>query len=101
MKQEEKLTIFDKTQVFEENCAEMLKKLVAVCEMHRIPFFFSACIKNDEDGTKYKNDGNMTGSSGIVLKDDQINRHMLVAAGFGVVQNPYDMEIMMDDPDML
>lgn len=94
-----KYTAFDKSKEFNEKAKGLLDQLVTVCEMEKIPFFFSACVKNDDSESVYIADGHMTGSAGLTLKDDKINRHMLVQSGFSVVSNPFDMEIVLDNPD--
>lgn len=88
------LTIFDKEKEFNDECKLLLDELVQKCRESQIPFFFSAAIKNDEEETIYINDGVMTGSSGIVLLNDQIKRHMAVAGGFIAV--PKQREIVFD-----
>lgn len=88
------LKIFDKEDVFNKKCKEKLDELIELLEEEQIPCFFSIAVKNDDKGTKYINSGVMTGSNAINLKDDQIKRHLAVAAGFITV--PKQQEVVMD-----
>lgn len=89
-------TEFDKTDTFEEICRPLVNRLVQECQLARIPFFWSACVKNDKEGSTYVNDGMMCGSSGIKLKDDQITKHMMVAAGADIKVYDDPVEVMFD-----
>ena len=94
------MTIFDKEKAFQAECAEHLDRLRKHCIHIGVPFFFTACVRNDEQtGSKYISDGIITGSDGIELADDQIKRHLLVNIGFDVIPSKDDLEIQMDDPD--
>ena len=81
MKKKE-LTEFDMHDVFDAEVAPLLKQLKAVCKVHKIPFFFSACIENSEEGSEYFHDGNLCGSNQIVLKDDKITDFLRILCGF-------------------
>lgn len=81
------LTVYDKTDIYEKSVAPEIEKVRQVCAANRLPFFFSSAVKNDEDGTVYKNEGVLTGSFGINLKDDHFERFLGVLHGGKVVFN--------------
>ena len=91
--------VFDKEKVFEEKCGQLLRDLVHACSLEKIPFFFTACVKNSFDGSVFVNDAVNTGSRDIHLCDDQIANHMAVARGFDVIPRRQQVEINMDEID--
>ena len=49
---EEKLhpnDVFDKTEIFKRECERLLDELTLLCSIHRIPFFWTAAVKNDSE----------------------------------------------------
>lgn len=103
-------TMFDKEKEFADVCKPLLNKLITICSLHHIPFFWTACVKNDPSGTtyqsgtdathtKYMNDVSGSVSRGIALHDDQIVKHIAVAAGFDVIPHREDVEVNMDELD--
>ena len=105
---------YDKKQAFEKNCRPLLEELILTCRLFGIPCFFTACVKNTEEGSEYTthvdesysntdfiNDAVCPGSKGIELKDDQITRHLAVVAGFDVIPKRENLEITFDDIDEL
>ena len=92
---------FDKKEEYEKEIEAKARKVVELCERHGIPCFFTACITNDEHGSSYKNEGNLCGSRGFHLTDDQITKHLSVSIGFDTIPKRKDLEIIMDDPDMM
>ena len=103
---------YDKRQIFEKHCRPMLDELILTCRLFGIPCFFTACVKNTEDGSDYIthvddsfsskdyiNDAVCPGSKGIELKDDQITKYLAVAAGFDVVPKRENLEISFEDID--
>lgn len=85
--------IFDKSEIFKNEIQSMLDEIVLRCSIHRIPFFWTAAIKNDNETTEYTNEAVAPGSREMLLKDNKINKHMLVAAGFDVVPKNYSFEV--------
>lgn len=92
----EKYDVFDKTKVFKKECQPILDELILKCSLHRIPFFWSACTKSNEDESIYTNDAVATGSRDIRLKDDRIAKFLAVLGGFDVVPSRKTLEIDMD-----
>ena len=83
---------FDKTEAFEKNCRKLLDELVLLCSVNRIPFYWTAAVKNDDTGTEYISDAVAVESRNIVLKEDKISKHLAVTAGFNVVPNRSNLE---------
>jgi hypothetical protein len=94
------MATFDKRAEFEDKCREHLEELKGLCTMYGIPFYFTACLKNDEEKSTYITDAVLTSTTGVQLTDDQLKKHLLVGLGFDVIPHRADLEIMMDDPDM-
>ena len=90
-----KIDTFDKTDLFKKNIEPKLEELENLCTIYGIPFFWTACVKSEEENTEYKNMGFMTGSHGIRLYDDKIKSCLKIMRGF-VPQVP-NMEINMGD----
>jgi hypothetical protein len=77
-------TIIHKKEVYEEEIAPLVKRLNLLLRAHGIPYFFSACVENDENGSEYVHDGNLCGSNGIALHDDKITDFLRILCGFRV-----------------
>ena len=92
------ITVYNKTDFFESEIKKKLDEVVFLCGIHKIPFFYAACPRNDEEnGTLYVSD--VVGAAGreVILVDDRISKHICVAAGFDVVPSRNDVgEELMD-----
>lgn len=78
------ITEFDRQNIYEKEAEPLLKQLEVVLRANMIPFFFSACVKNSEEGSEYVHEGNLCGSNRIVLKDDKITDYVRVLCGFKI-----------------
>ena len=59
------------------------KALAALCYRHGIPMFFSAAVKNTDDGTtEYRSEYVSAAKAGVSLLDDQLSRHVNIKNGF-------------------
>lgn len=102
---EKTVTKYNREKEWEKYCAEPLRKIIQYCSIYQIPCFFTVAVSNDENGTKYINDGVMTGSTDVHLTEDHIKYHMMVAAGCRAVATENNMMIDMteledpQDPD--
>lgn len=96
-KNDKQIDVFDKTKVFKKECKPLLDELVLKCSLYKIPFFWTACVKNDENKSKYVNDAVATGSRDIKLTDDKISKFLAVINGFDVVPHREELEIDMDE----
>ena len=93
----DELTVFDRTEAYKKNVEPLVKKIKNECSVLHIPFFFSACVKNSEEGSVYKNESHPCGSGGYKLKDDRITPHLGITLGFRAVPKTSMEEIMMDE----
>jgi hypothetical protein len=84
--------VFDKTEIFNRECDRLLDELTLLCSIHRIPFFWTAAVKNDENGTEYIRNAAAPASRNINLVDDQISKHLGVCAGFELSQENKDID---------
>lgn len=87
-------------QLSEDEKAEIdqaMKKLLEVCQIHRVPMFASAAVGNSEDGTEYMNITYGAPAHNIQLKDDQIRHHILIANGFHAVPPREDITFNMGE----
>lgn len=91
------LTEFDNIDYYERECKPVLEELIRLCYTGRIPMYFTAAVKNDEKGTEYRNDGVLTGSNNINLKDDQIKYHLMVSMGCIATTRAEEFELDMDE----
>lgn len=103
---------YDKKDIFEKDCRDLLEELILNCRLHGIPCFFTACVKNTPDGSEYTthvdeayqdtdfvNDAVCPGGKGINLTNDLITKCLAVTAGFDVVPKRQEMEFSFDDID--
>ncbi len=75
------LTIYDKTQLYEETILPLIKEIKKVCKLNNVPFFITTAVKNTHEKTFYENDGNLTGSNSINLKKDNFKNIIKVIHG--------------------
>ena len=88
MKKDKECTVYNKEKEFKERCGELLEQIHLLCYDMNIPFYFTAAVKNDANGTVYVRDVVSPHPKDIVLYDDQIRKHILVAAGFDIELRP-------------
>jgi len=63
----------------------LVKEVETLCVENKIPFFFSAAIENNAEGTKYMNITRSGEPMGVLLADEQIITHEKVCRGFAVI----------------
>lgn len=78
---------------------QKIKEIDNLCAQHRIPYFFSAAIANDNEGTKYENTCRSALPFGIALTDDRITTYLKVYRGCEVVfpESLPDMSMLLGD----
>lgn len=104
----EELSVYDATKKYQTEIEPLVENIKKVCALNNIPFFFTCAVKNDEKETVYKNDGVLTGSFGINLKDDKFAPILGVINGGRVVFSENEDEslseeinsLLMDDDDL-
>lgn len=87
-------TDFTLTEEQKEAVDVKLRELLEVCQIYSIPMFAAVATGNSEDGTEYNNIIYGAKVRGIRLKNDQIEKHILIADGFDAV--PPRENITMD-----
>ena len=95
---DENITVFNKKDFFENEIRPKLNELSFLCGIHKVPFFYTACVANTkENGSEYVSD--VVGPVGkeIGLYDDRISKHIAVAAGFDVVPSRAEIEMNVTD----
>lgn len=60
-------------------------ELLEICQQYQIPMFVSIAVDDDGNVTQYFNQMYSSKAHNILLSDDQIEKHVLVAGGFSVV----------------
>lgn len=78
-----------------EAAKEKIEELLDICQLYGIPMFV-CIVTGDEDGkTEYYNNMYSAKAHAIDLTDDQIARHMLIAAGFKAVPKRETLDLDM------
>ena len=93
MADEKTVTVYDKKAEYKSTIAPILKQLIKECTKNKIPMFVSFAPANDEEETTYVNDGVLTGSMNITLKDDLFEKYLGVLHGGRVVFSGGDPEL--------
>ena len=89
---------FDKEKEYKELCKRFkIEDFIEECRSEKIPFFITACVKNDENGSTYLSDASATGSQNIELKDDHIIKHISVLNGFDTVPHRRNIEMIFEE----
>lgn len=88
-------TPIDAEEIIASEIMPLVKQIKDICTNNKIPFFMTMVKKNDDTCTKYANEGVMTGSRNIHLKEDRIKHHMMVAGGCVAAPTHNDCEIDM------
>lgn len=86
-----KNTVFDKTEVYNNQIMPLVVQIKQICQRERMPFFISTCIKNSDEGSEYKSDMTGSASNKIQLKQDHIVDYVKVLNGFPVLTEEDDV----------
>ena len=78
MSQNEAYTEYDLQEFYKKEIAPKVDEIKKLCRIHKLPFFFSAAVANNDKETKYINAANSTGSNEINLYDDKFVNFLLV-----------------------
>lgn len=78
---DKELTIIKKTREEEAKLKKLASELIKECATLNTPVLIMMAMENDEKGTTYLNDGYLTGSNSIVLKDDKFKKVLLLLNG--------------------
>ena len=91
-----KYTQFDKTEIYETEIIKKVQELLRECNKEQIPVFISVAVKNDDEGTEYRNDMFASATNNIFLKDDFFPNFVNVTNGFRTVPPAKILEIDFD-----
>lgn len=75
------VTEYDKRADYKKNIAPIVEELVKACTKAQIPMFVSIAPFNSAEETGYENDGVLTGSLGLTLKEDEFEKYLAVLHG--------------------
>lgn len=86
---------FDKRKVYEEQIKEKVSELKELCTINDIPFFFTACVANDDEKAIYVSEGITPESYGFSISDNCFTNHINVSNGFDTVpkEKPYSIDL--------
>lgn len=80
-----------------------LRELLEICQVYEVPMFASVVTDNSEEETVYNNIVYGARVRGIILKNDQIQKHILIADGFDAVPKrenvTVDMKLLLPTED--
>lgn len=74
---------------------EKIGEVLELCQLYQIPMFVTIAEKNDSDGTEYYSRMYSAKAHGILLTEDKIERHVLIANGFAAVPPRDALELDM------
>lgn len=55
MTTENKLEVYDLSDVYEQQVKPLIKQLFDICDEHKLPFLIGCCYKGDGEGVHYTN----------------------------------------------
>lgn len=88
--------IIDLTDEQKHEVDMALRRVLEICQIHKLPMFASVAIENNENDTKYDNIIYTGQAHNFLLKDDKIRKYMLIANGFDAVPPRENIEVDMD-----
>jgi hypothetical protein len=89
----EKVTVYDKEELFKKDVKPLLDELMRVCAVNKIPAFFTCAVKSLPDQTVYSSDMFSGVTNNVTLKNDNIVKMANVLNGFDVVAENKSIEI--------
>lgn len=90
--------LYDKKKEFDEFIKPKLTEIKKLCMIHDVPFFFTVCVKNDENDSLYMSDMYSGLAKGLNLTKDYFPNLAKVMVGFDTAM-PH--EKMIFEPDEL
>jgi hypothetical protein len=82
---EKEITEYSVSEKGYEEVDDAMKKLLEICQIYRLPMFASVAVANSESKTEYDRIIYTAQSHQMRLTNDEIRKHMLIAAGFAAV----------------
>jgi len=77
--------MYDKREEYESEIKPQLDKLKRLCIKHQLPFFFAACVANNEKESVYEKDIYSGLAKGLDLKQDYFPDFVKITLGFETV----------------
>lgn len=93
----ERQTPIDLNEEAREKLQKITNALMEFCSIYRLPMFVSIVVKNDTQNTEYNNTVYSPQAHNIILKNDRIRKHMLIANDFEAVPGREYMSLDMDE----
>lgn len=90
------VTEFNKAAAFNSEIQEKLHEIKSLCKKEGIPFFFSACIKNEKGGSEYTSEMLSPEICGVALSKDWISKFCDITLGFDAVPPSSLIEVDAD-----
>ena len=72
---------YNMQNVYNAEILPHVNEIKKICKVQNIPFFISTAVRNENNKTKYVNDGVLTGSNQIGLYNDMFEKFLLVMHG--------------------
>ncbi len=71
-------TEYNKEKLYEQKVLPLIEEIKKICVVENLPIFFSCAVKNEDKKTTYKQEGILTGSTGVELYQDRFTKFLLV-----------------------
>ena len=78
-------TNYDLTEFYINEIHPAIIEIKKKCKLIKLPFAFVCAVKNNESGTEYKKEHVLTGSCGIILKNNVFEQYLAALCGFDLV----------------
>ncbi len=90
---------FDKSEEYNRQIKKYVQKIKKACIDCNVPFFFAACVQNDENGSQYEMDSFSALSGDMHLTEDFFPEFMKVTLGFKADIPRPSPEFIFDDEE--
>lgn len=87
---------FNKEKAYKEKVAPLMKKIIKVCAMENIPFFFASCVKDDGECSKYIKELVSPTTHQLNLSQDLFPDLVAVTLGFNTIPPIKKTEFVFD-----
>ena len=84
---------FKKSDVYSKDIFELVHELKVLCKQENIPFFFAACVENNDHASKYELEMLSAALCDTKLTDDWISKFVAITRGFNAVPGEKPVEI--------
>ena len=88
--------MYNKKDYCKQEIEPLVAQLKTLCAKERIPFFFTACVADEEDNSEYYQELLSPGAIGIDIKDSKFERLMNVMRGFRTVPMHQDDSLELE-----